>query len=330
MNDRKVIRIIIFILVPLFIGFASYRILNSFFLEGRRPGDNTQISIEINKNENFKDICQNISNKDLVRHWKVLDIISRIRGRNLKLKVGEYIFNKSMSPIEIYETLKAGLDYKRKVVVENGMNINDISSAVDKAGIFKKELFIEKTKSRQILIQAGVRALSMEGYLSAGIYSFSKLGNPENLIWKMFEKSEKNWTKSQSELAGIRNSSRHDILTIASLIQKEVKNPKQYFDFSALIQNKVKAIKKLELESSLRYVIGNKSKPLTENDLKTDSPYNLFINTGLPPSPICTPSQKAISAALNPSLETYLDFIKLPDGTIMFKENTSKVDEEQN
>lgn len=318
MNDRKVIRLISLVIIPLFVGFISYRLFSSYFFEGTDPGNMTPVYIEVSTDQNFKMICQNIRAKNLIRHWKVLDVIARLRGRNISLKVGEYVFYKNMSPITIYEILKAGLDHKRSVEIKAGMNVYEVAKAVEKANITDSEYFLNTLKDRQILIQAGIRAGSLEGYLGLGEYKFSKLGKMKNLVWKMFTNNEKYWTHSKLELAAIRNLSRHDVLTIASLIQMEVTDQKQYKDFASLIFNKLRNLKNLNFESSLRYGLGKFFGKIEDKDLKKDIPYNLFINPGLPPTPICAPSKEAIEAVLNPAQNSYTEYFIKPNGKIEF------------
>lgn len=324
MNDRKVIRLISLVILPLFIGFIAYNFLNSYFFQGTQPGNLSPVYVEITPEQNFKMICKNIESKNLIKHWKVLDIIARLRGRNLSLKVGEYLFDRNMSPIRIYEILKAGLDFKRSFQVKPGMNIYEVADAVSRSKITTREDFLNNAKDRKLLIQAGIRAGSLEGYLGIGKYKFSKLGKTKNLIWKMFTNNEKYWTHSKLELAAIRNLSRHDVLTIASLIQEEVPNKNQFKDFAALIFNKLKNLQNLNFESSLRYGLGKFSGPIGDQDLKKDNPYNLTINSGLPPTPICAPSKMAIEAVLNPAINSYTEYKKKPNGDIEFLESVDE------
>jgi UPF0755 protein len=319
MQSRLILRLTLYLVVPLAIAFLAYRFVNSYLVEPIDDKNKTQVLVDIEPASTFKSICHKMAEQRLIRHWRVLDIIGRLKGKSVKIKAGEYAFTPSMTPTEIFLHLTKGAEFKRELIVKPGMNIYSIAYSIQAAGINQANNFVAFAHDTELLVRAGLQTKSFEGYFAPGKYYFSKKMNIKNVIWELFSNSDKVWTADYQQKAQELNMSRNEILTIASLLQTEVAIPKQYFLFSGLIYNRLRAQRKLELESTLRYSLRNYTGQISDPMKSNRSPFNTFHDLGLPPTPICIPSKLAIEAALNPKPSSFMEFSRLENGVLVFK-----------
>ena len=181
--------------------------------------------------------------------------------------------------------------------------------------------------------ELGIPAYIPEGYLIEGVYKFNKPSSPEELVRELVNKSKANidkkipkWTDRADEL-GYRP---YEILVLASIIDKESeKNSTELNAISSVYHNRLKIGMQLQSKKTLKYGVPDLKEELSDNDMLEETPYNTFINIGLPPTPICSASVASIHAALFPAETDSLYFLKKTDGSFeystSFKEHQNKL-----
>ncbi|RMD86416.1 MAG: endolytic transglycosylase MltG [Candidatus Dadabacteria bacterium] len=296
-------------LMPLAIlGGIAYYGLKGYLFEPLEPGSKKKVIIEIKPGTGFKAAAKLLERKGIVKVWWSLDLLSRISGNNT-IEAGEYNFSPSMSPEEVLKALVEGKIYKRTVLFREGESIRVLGSLVEKAGLVSKEEFNKVLYDPKIIKLAGLGAGSFEGYLFPDTYHFTKPITPKQIIWTMLEKGEKVWTPAFQRRADELRMTRHEILTLASMIEKESGNKDEQPLISSVFHNRLAKGMKLESDPTAVYAIPGFSGKILKKHLKVSTPYNTYIIYGLPPGPICNPGLSAIKAALYPADTTYLYFV---------------------
>ncbi|NDC39272.1 MAG: endolytic transglycosylase MltG [Proteobacteria bacterium] len=317
---ERAIRVILVLLFPALAAFATYLFLKREFYLPANPSDASRKLVEIEPNKSFKEICAKLHDAAVVRSCWSLGLIARLSKLDTEIRSGEYDLAATMTPREILEKLAKGDVFKRLVLVKEGESIWQIGEKVEKAGLVKAEELNKALVDKQLLAKAGILAPSFEGYLFPDTYNFSRPIKPEQIIWRMLEQgeSEDNWSKKFSQQADELQLSRHEILTLASIVEKESGSVDEQPLISSVFHNRLKQGMKLQSDPTVIYGIANFNGDLTREDLLTPSAYNTYTNVGLPPGPIANPGLSAIRAALFPAQSTFLFFVADGKGKHLF------------
>lgn len=320
---KLVLRLLIILSIPVAIGFATYTGMKKTFFSPADPSDPSPVLFEIAPGSTFKQICKDLEKAGLVKHAWSLDIISRLKKVDKQIHAGEYELNKAMSPTEILQSLVSGKIFERKVTVKEGASIWEIGQLLETAGLISKTDFNAAIVDPALLRQAGIpeESRSFEGYLFPDTYSFSRPIDAKRIIWTMLKEGIDRWTDDFTLKADELKMTRHEILTLASIIEKEsgTKVEEQHL-ISAVFHNRLKIGMKLQADPTVIYGIPNFNGNLTRQDLETPTPYNTYTNFGLPPGPISNPGITAIKAALYPSESKALYFVGDKQGGHIFSE----------
>ncbi len=262
---------------------------------------------------NFEQIGERLESEGIIRYSETLPVILQLQGFNQIIKIGEYRLRPSMTPKEIVRTLLSGKVETRTFQVLAGMNTREISKVIALSGLIEEEAILAATSDPDLLARAGIRAQSFEGYLGAGVYEMAKPIKPSDIIWEMLAEAEKAWLPDYREQASKLRLSRHDILTLASIIQAYSLTAADSKKFSSVFHNRMREGLPLQSAAALEYGLGKEEGELSEEDLETPNAYNTFLNYGLPPGPINTPSRAAVEAALFPEQTDFLYILKVGD-----------------
>ncbi|MCL5073977.1 MAG: endolytic transglycosylase MltG, partial [Actinobacteria bacterium] len=150
---------------------------------------------------------------------------------------------------------------------------------------------------------------SLEGFLFPKTYEILPQYSAKNIVEMLLSQYQLETSSLDYKYASDNNLTPYDILKIASMIEKEAYIPDERPLISAVIHNRLKINMALGIDATLTYFLNKWDEPLTESDLKTDTPYNTRLYTGLPPTPICNPGLESIKAALNPADVDYLYYV---------------------
>lgn len=244
-------------------------------------------------------------------------LLTRLRGEAHHLKAGEYRFDNSMKPEEILRKITKGeVDY-RKFTLPEGYSIYQAAELLEQKGYFRKDVFLDKCKDKEMLARLGLKEASAEGYLYPATYNLSRGGGEEQLLEQMIAQ----FTTEYSAIKGGEGSdrfSRHEIVILASIIEKEAISADEKPLISSVFHNRLKIGMPLQSDPTAVYGVRAFSGKVTKTDILRPSPYNTYYNKGLPPGPIGNPGTTALQAALQPAKTDYLYFVARQDGTHQF------------
>ena len=281
-------------------------------------GDKESVYFEIKQGEGASSIAKKLELQGLIRNSKIFLVFAKYLKYDRKLLSGYYEVNRSMSMIDIMKHLNSGKQAMVKLTIPEGKNIYEIANYLESQGFAEKEEFLKVCHDKEILKKYNIPSDSVEGYIFPSTYYIVK-GNPTKvLVTHMIDSLFKQFPDLE-ERAKKMGRNVHEILTMASIVEKEMgplDDPKL---IASAYYNRLKIDKRLEADPTTIYAMtlvkGDAiEKPnLKYNDLRMIHPYNTYKNTGLPPGPRCSSGAKAIEAALNPADTDYIFFVA--DGT---------------
>lgn len=267
--------------------------------------------INIPSGTNAKEIVHILEKNEIIRKNNYLFIILiKLSKLEDKLKFGEYNLSPSLNMLQILNKLARGEIVVYKITIPEGYTSIQIAELLDKKEIVEKESFLK-------LVKYGEK--SWEGYLFPDTYEVPKKYGAENMFKLMLSNFEQvavdNKLINKAEQTGFTMD---EIITLASIIEKEAKFAEEKRQISSVFHNRLKSGMKLQSCATIQYILGKPKEKLEESDLEIESPYNTYLYKGLPPGPICNPGIDSIIAALEPANEDYLYFILGDNGRHIF------------
>ena len=315
-------RIFIILAVPAALALLTFLYMKEHLFDPMEVGNTKTVLVDIPANSSVGDIGDILKEKQIVKAGWVVSILATIRSRGGQIQSGEYELNKAMSPKDVLDKLVSGDSFKRKVETEPGQKIEEVAEALQHAGIIAEKDFTEACRKQDLLVRAGISAQSFEGYLFPNKYEFSKGTPVARIIWKMLEEGENVWKPEYTAKAEELQLSRHEVLTLASLLLAETTIESEMAIISGVFHNRMENLMKLKSKPALLYGLGDFEGEWTEDQyLDAENLYNTFAQYGLPPGPINNPGIKAIEAALFPKEHQFLFFANDGAGGHLYAEN---------
>lgn len=305
--------IIILIVFTGLLGFAFYMI---------SPTGNKKdiVYFEIRQGDSATSIGKRLKKDDIVRNSRIFAFLSKKLNYDRKLLSGYYELNRGMNMIDILKYINEGKQILTRFTVAEGKNIYDIADILEGEGLVKKEDFIKACHDKRILEYYKIPADSVEGYLFPSTYYIVKGNNAEKFVVTMINALFKSFPQEKLEArAKELGFTVHQILTMASIVEKEMGSLDDPSMISSVYYNRLKINMRLQADPTTIYAMVLEKKDsiekpnITRDDLLMIHPYNTYMTTGLPPGPISSSGAKAINASLYPSITDYLFLVA--DGT---------------
>ena len=243
-------------------------------------------------------------------------VLITLSGR--RLHYGEYAFPTPPSTFGVWRRLARGDVIKYEVTVHPGANLFDVAKLLEEKNLITAETFLATAASPAVLRRLEIPGESAEGYLFPESYTFVKPVTPEEILESMVREFRRNVSPDAEKRAKEAGLSLHQIVTIASIIEKETRLEKEMPTVSAVIRRRLALGMPLQMDPTVIYGVKRFDGTVTRKDLRAAGPYNTYLNLGLPLGPISNPGAAALAAALNPSKEDFLYFVSRNDGSHTF------------
>ncbi len=254
----------------------------------------------------------------VVRNASEFYLLGLLKHSLHRLQAGEYAFSTLESPEEVLEKIVNGKVVIYSITLPEGSTVRDVAAIVAKDGLTGSGQIIEAARNPKLAKSLGIKADGLEGYLFPDTYRFKKPVCGASIVSRMVarfrQKLPAGWQAREKELGMTLN----EIITMASIIEKEAKVDSERPVISGVFYNRLKIKMPLQSDPTAVYDLPGFSGPVTPADLKRQSPYNTYLVKGLPPGPICNPGAKSIMAALYPANVPYLYFVSNHNGTHTF------------
>lgn len=275
-------------------------------------------AIEIKQGSSFARIALQLQKAGVVSDVRSFSLLARWRNATGQIHAGEYLFEVSATPDQVLDRLVAGDIRKFQITIPEGFNLREIADRLEKTGIGSAKEFLALCKNEAFIEELGVKATSLEGYLFPETYTYSSSTTPRQLLRAMVEQLDSHITADLLESAAALDLDRYQLITLASIVQKEAGNLMEMPLISSVFHNRLKLGIPLQADPTVIYGIADFDGNLTRKHLNTPTPYNTYRMRGLPSGPIASPGEFALQAAANPAVGKDLYFVARGDGTHEF------------
>ena len=252
----------------------------------------------------------------------VLVLYAKWSGKDRAIKSGEYDLSPALTPLQILDKLVLGKVKMHEVTLPEGLRLDEVGARLESAGITNAAAFVARASDPELARSLGVEAASLEGYAYPETYRFRRDTPPEEILASMVEELRHRLGPDEQAAIGRSGMSLHQIVTLASIVEKESTPGPERGLISAVFHNRLERGMRLQSDPTVIYGIvqtrGGFDGNIRSADLHEDNPWNTYTRAGLPPGPIASPSLDAIRATLHPADVDYLYFVARNDGTHAF------------
>lgn len=303
---KKFIKLI-FLSIPLFITAWIFLSVN-----WNQKIPDGHVTVYIPPGKNTTQIGKILEEKDVIKNVTLFRLYSSYLGVSDKLVAGQYELRKNSSLKSVINILNKGPAEKSLwITLPEGITANKIAEKIDNIGKLKKDEFQSLIKQPGNFDYPFTKTdiSSLEGYLFPNTYMVFSNTKTEQFIKMLLDEFNSKVIMQNWKYAQDNNLNKHQIITIASLIEREAKISAERPIIAAVIYNRLAKNMPLQIDATVQYALPKWKTALTYNDLKVDSPYNTYRNKGLPPGPICNPGIDSIKAALNPASNDFIYYV---------------------
>jgi UPF0755 protein len=312
--------------------FGGFKLAQSFGLigSGSASGGGQEVSVFIPEGSSTAEIAKILKNSDVIERESSFIAAVQKRGVENSLQPGKYTLSTNMSDNDAIDALIAGpirTAEGNKLTIPEGFTLEATAARVEEVcGISASEFIAEAHSADKYLADypflEGVYDNSMEGFLYPKTYMIPPGSNAEYVIRVLLDQFAIETAGLDLSFANSKNLTLYDVMIIASMVEKETATPEERPLVSSVIYNRLHEGMYLQICSTVVYTIGYEDydgHPLLESDLAIESPYNTYLNAGLPAGPICSPRAESIEAAAWPAETDYLYYVLTSeDGTHTF------------
>ena len=293
-------------------------------------GHDEELVIEVSDGMTLRTLAKELEAEGVIERPKVWSLYMRMRGLDRHLRQGKVRFRIPMTPEEVarHATTRLGRIQVRLLIPE-GYSRFEIAERLEEYGVCSAEEFLDATEDASLLASYGVEANDAEGYLFPDTYEFDDQTKPRRVVERMLA----NWTrrheeleeKYAAELAALKGWSTHDIVTLASIVEKEAAVPAERPRIAGVFWNRLNSRKflprrRLQADPTVQYGCmavpeaapscaaydGRITRAMLDD---AENPYNTYRHSGLPPGPISNPGAASIAAVIKPEVHEYFYFV---------------------
>ncbi|UHA74298.1 endolytic transglycosylase MltG [Paenibacillus sp. 481] len=295
------------------------------------PAQESQVKLTIERGSGPSVIASQLEQAGIIRNSFLFKSYLKMNNEGARFQAGTYAFQPGVTLDEIIRKLNAGDVLKDEMIrftVPEGYTVTQMADKLSKEGYVERSHFLQLVndkawlKGRTTLFDAipdsNLIMHQLEGYLFPETYELKKESAAEDIVLRMIKETEKRLDDASPQWqADMKKQGLdlHELLTIASLIEREVVVDEERPLVAGVIYNRIKKGMRLQIDATVQYALDKPKERLYYKDLGIDSPYNTYKIEGLPPGPIASPSVASIKAALQPEASEYLFYVTKKDGT---------------
>lgn len=309
---KKNVFLIVFIILFLSVLYIAFEML------APTASGSKNSEIEIPAGSTFRQAVDILAANKLIRDKKVFIFFGRLTGADRKIRAGYYSLWNAMSPLDILRILRKGRIIEYEVTILEGDSLLEMGDKFSESGIMSKEVLARLSRDQEFLEAHEIDAPSVEGYVFPDTYKIPKGIKPEDALGLMVRRMREKYSSELAARAEEMGITENQVLTLASIIEKEAVVDSERPIISAVYHNRLKRNMPLQADPTSIYGIKSSKEKITRADLQRKTPYNTYQSKGLPPGPIASPGLKSITAALYPAKVDYLYFVAQDDRTHKF------------
>lgn len=294
-----------------------------FYYSPYLPGTQLKKVVQVFKRETPQEISKVLRQAEVISSDSEFLMSGRVFHQWTKIKAGEYEVSAALSPSEIFGILVSGVSITHPITVKEGQNVYEISEDIALKGLSPPGAFLNLAKNQNFIHSLphfkDWTPITLEGYFFPDTYFFNKTQTEIDMARQMLRHFFDSWGAKEDARAKALGLTQHQILTLASMIEKETGAPEERPIISSVFHNRLKKGIRLQSDPTTIYGMWERYRgKIHKADLSEKNAFNTYMITGLPVGPIGNPGREAIQAALNPQVTDYLFFVSHNDGTHQF------------
>lgn len=324
----KVVKIVFALLVLAVIGIAGFSYWLSRSMNTPRAHDRSTQYIKIEKGTTPSGIIAKLTAEGVLGSELPTLIYLRLLGDASKLQAGDYQFDSPITPLQVLKELEKGEVLTTKLTIPEGFTRFDIAKRIvekfPQQPPVDDKTIVAMMDDVTLIRDISPTAKNLEGYMYPTTYNLPRETKPADIIKRMVDEFRKFWKPEWTQAAKALGRTPHEIVTIASLIETETSVESERPIVAGVINNRLSKNIPLGIDQTNVYIakmMGRWDGTINKSDLEVDSPYNTRTKTGIPPGPISSVTESSIKAALNPSSNDYIFYVRnvdLNDGSHWF------------
>lgn len=297
--------------------FFFYQQFTYFTLTPHDAKAKQQIFI-ISPGQTLKTVAYELENRKIIASSRLFIWLTKYKKAGKKIQAGEYLISGAQSPEKILMTLLSGKVKLYKLTIPEGFNIKETGKRVETAGFCTMDEFVTLCNNPVFIRSQGVQANTLEGYLFPDTYFFPKQADCQAVINAMVKRFRQIFSQKWQDRAKELGFSVFEIVTLASIIEKETGDASERPIIASVFHNRLKKRMRLESDPTVIYGIKDYNGNIQRKHLRAKTPYNTYQIKGLPVGPIANPGALSIQAALFPLKTDYIFFVSKKDTTHYF------------
>ncbi|AMV71106.1 endolytic transglycosylase MltG [Desulfuromonas carbonis] len=311
--SRRTALLLFALLLPLLIGTL---LIGQFLLTPITPPPGTEVTVH--RGAPFATIARTLAANGVVSEALPLQLLARWRSAGNRVQAGTYRFSNAATPGEILDRLVAGDVLRTTLTIPEGWTLREIAARIEAKGLADAREILRLGQDASFVHTLGIPAGSLEGYLFPETYSLAAGTSPEAILQMMVAEFRRRLTPELIAAAREQGLDEHQLVTLASIVQKEAGSETEMPLIAAVFSNRLQRRMPLQADPTVIYGITDFDGNLTRAHLAAKTPYNTYRIAGLPPGPIASPGSAALTAAAHPAAVDYLYFVARGDGSHAF------------
>lgn len=307
--------------------WSSWRLWYTLALRAADADDQSRVSVTIPAGASTAGIASLLEDKELIRSPRAFIAYAGETGDDASLQAGTFVLRRSMSTAEIVDALTTGSTQEMSLTIPEGYTVEDIDALLSEKGLIAAGDIADCANTCDFstfdFLPSGAGQAERGGKLEGYLYPDTYFIEPDNVVPKFFLERmlgafrTKVIADKEEEIAA-SGRSLHEIVTMASLIEKETRTGDERAVVSGILWKRLDEGIGLYVDAANRYILNKPTAEITAEDLNMDSPYNLRRYAGLPPGPIASPGLPSIEAAIAPESSPYYYYLHGSDGQIRY------------
>ena len=283
--------------------------------------------IEIPAGSGSAEIRRRLVDGGVVRDEMALRAALWVSGAARRLKAGEYRFDRALTPLEVVDKLERGEVYLRRITFREGLTLREMAAVFAEREFGTAEAFLEAAADPSAIAELDPKARDLEGYLFPDTYDLPRSATAAATVRLMVDRFKASYDERARALAAEQGLSTREVVTLASLVEKETAQADERPLVAAVYRNRMRIGMPMQADPTVVYALtaaGKYDGNIRKQDLSLDSPYNTYRYPGLPPGPIAAPGKASIDATLAPAAVKYLYFVSRNNGSHVFAETLAQ------
>ncbi len=315
------VRLVVGVIAVLMIGATAVR---SMFLP--KSEDRRAVTVVIERGKGVGGVGETLVRDGVIRSAAAFQFYVRWHGAASRLKAGRYTLSGAMSLAQVLRALEQGPGRdaagRLRITVPEGFTLAQIAESLEERGICSADAF-QQFAAKPTAWTSGDYGFALpketlEGYLFPDTYDFLPGSTPSAIVHEMLLNFSRRFARPKEQEISGSGHSLHEIVTLASLIEREAKISADRTRIAGVLENRLKKGMKLEIDATVLYALGHHKNRVYYKDLEVDSPYNTYRVVGLPPGPIASPGIASLEAALHPEANDYIYYVARKSGAHVF------------